>query len=141
MATKKTSLPKATSKKSSSFAVKANSPMSAKKTVPTKKVALTKTKAEKVAPRTAETKKATSKPVVHPITQKVAEKPVVTPTPPTLTIDPKEELIEKPLLSTKELLAPPLTIAPTVKTKVKDGMFKGYDQVENRIFLSNPKTY
>jgi DNA-directed RNA polymerase subunit beta len=52
-----------------------------------------------------------------------------------------EEVLDKPMLSTKELLAPTTLIPASAKMRIADGMFAGYDQVDDRIFLSNPKSY
>jgi DNA-directed RNA polymerase subunit beta len=120
-----TATPKATPKKSSFLAAKAKTP----------------TPAKKAEQKKAEPKKTAPTPTAKPLTKKVAEKPVAKKPAPTVKIDVEDEIIEKSTLSTKDLLAPTITLAPTVKTKVKEGIFKGYDQVENRIFLSNPKTY
>jgi DNA-directed RNA polymerase subunit beta len=122
MATKKNSTPKATPKKSSTFSAKE------KKVTPAKIAKKVEVKKTKPVAKPAPAKKAI------PVAPKKVEAKIV-------KLDINEEVIDKPTLSTKELLAPTKIIAPSVKTKVQNGIFKGYDQVDDRIFLSNPKTY
>jgi DNA-directed RNA polymerase beta subunit len=139
MATKKNSTPKATPKKSSTFSAKE------KKVTPAKPVAKTAKHPNKIGKvEVKKTKTPATKPIAKPAPAKKATTPTVPKkiekTAPIVKID-AEEVIDKPALSTKELLAPTKIFTPTVKTKVQNGFFKGYDQVDDRIFLSNPKTY
>ena len=83
--------------------------------------------------------KAVAKPVVK-ATPKPVEKPVVKSVEKTVKID-TDDVLDKPVLSTKELLAPTVIIPASAKMKIKSGPFAGYEQIEDRIFLSNPKSY
>ena len=99
--------------------------------------------AVKPAPKKAEPKKvAVKKPVAQKTPSTVVKAPtVVKPVEKTVKIDLNDEVIEKASLSTKDFLAPKVRFAQSQKTNVKSGAFAGYPQVEDRIFLSNPKTY
>jgi hypothetical protein len=161
MATKKTPTPKAAPKKSSTSvnkekkavvkpvakpavkpAVKAPAKPASKPVA--KPAAKPAPKAPaKIAPAKVAVKtvaKPAPKAVAKPI-EKVPAKPAVKPTPKATKIDLSDEALEKPTLSTKELLAPKTTVVPSTSTTITSGFFKGYHQVHDRIFLSNPKSY
>jgi hypothetical protein len=129
MATKKTSLKKATpAKKSSTSSVK------------TKKTE--GKKAENGTPIAA--KSVTTKSVTKSVKKKTVKtepKPVKIPLEKTVKIDMPGDSYTKPTMLTRESLISKNVLLPSKKTKIQSGFFAGYQQVEDRIFLSNPKTY
>jgi hypothetical protein len=153
MATKKQPTPPSAAKKSSAFSqkkkkslttspAKAGAKKTEKKAAPkatSKPVAKTVTKTVAKAPAKSASKP-NAKPVARPTVKPVVkfEKPTVK----SVQLDTSEEIaLDKPSLSTAELLSPKITVVPSVKQTIADGIFKGYQQVQDRIFLSNPKSY
>ncbi|MDR0650521.1 MAG: hypothetical protein LBG59_03835 [Candidatus Peribacteria bacterium] len=161
MATKKLSPKKATPKKSSASAIKAKPPK-VKKAVatpanPTKSIAksvvkpasksttqsaskVVSTSASKIAAKPAA--KSASNATSHSASSKPTVKPVEETLVKSVKLDTSEDVVlDNPTLSTAELLAPKTTVVPSVKSTISSGVFKGYQQVQDRIFLSNPKSY
>jgi hypothetical protein len=104
-------------------------------------MATKKTPSKKPTSKKSSSSAVSKKSVVKPVPKKTEKKDAPQKVEKTVKIEREEELIEKPTLSTKELLAPKVHFTPSQKTNVKSGLFAGYPQVEDRIFLSNPKTY